>query len=72
MGVGIQEKTKKILDIWTKSNTFPANVLTRLSGQVRTAENPKGAYCVSLLYVAKYLPGNSIHLPALQEKCSCD
>ncbi|KAH8110786.1 hypothetical protein DFH11DRAFT_1513916, partial [Phellopilus nigrolimitatus] len=38
-----KEKTKKILDIWTKSNTFPANVLTRLTGQVRTAENPKAS-----------------------------
>lgn len=37
-----QEKSKKILDIWTKSNTFPSAVLTRLRDMVKEAE--KGAY----------------------------
>lgn len=38
----LQEKSKKILDIWTKSNTFPSPVLTRLRGLVKDSE--KGAY----------------------------
>ncbi len=47
-----QEKTKKILDIWVKSNTFPSAVLARLHKLVKgTAE--KGAYHISLVF-AKY------------------
>jgi len=37
-----KEKTKKILDIWIKGNTFPSSVLTRLTDVVKDAE--KGAY----------------------------
>ncbi|KAG6332378.1 hypothetical protein ID866_6710 [Astraeus odoratus] len=37
-----QEKTKKVLDIWIKSNTFPSAVLTRLRDML--ADTPKGAY----------------------------
>ena len=38
----LQEKSKKILDIWTKANTFPTAVLSRLKDLVKDAE--KGAY----------------------------
>lgn len=38
----LQEKTKKILDIWVKGSTFPPNILTRLSSLVERTE--KGAY----------------------------
>ncbi|KAI5123206.1 hypothetical protein M0805_003972 [Coniferiporia weirii] len=48
-----KEKTKKILDIWTKSSTFPSNVLTRLSALGVAAEIPKGACRISLLHVLK-------------------
>jgi hypothetical protein len=51
----LQEKTKKILDIWLKSNTFPSAVLTRLHKLVKEAdqEKGKGAYHVSRVF-AKY------------------
>ncbi|KAL5536724.1 hypothetical protein ACEPAF_547 [Sanghuangporus sanghuang] len=47
-----KEKTKKVLDIWTKSNTFPADVVTRLGTMGKTAfegsgSGLKGAYYVS-------------------------
>lgn len=39
-----KEKTKKVLDIWTKSNTFPSPVLTRLremmDSRKETVKNP--------------------------------
>ncbi|EPQ56260.1 hypothetical protein GLOTRDRAFT_138043, partial [Gloeophyllum trabeum ATCC 11539] len=37
-----KEKTKKVLDIWVKSNTFPPAVLARLADIVKEAD--KGAY----------------------------
>jgi hypothetical protein len=37
----LQEKAKKILDIWAKANTFPSSVLTGLTNVVKEAE--KGA-----------------------------
>ncbi|KAI0701476.1 hypothetical protein BC835DRAFT_212520 [Cytidiella melzeri] len=37
-----KEKTKKILDIWLKSNTFPSAVLTRLHKLVKEAGTDKG------------------------------
>lgn len=42
-----QEKTKKILDIWTKSATFPPAVLTRLENVLKGDDAP-GAYLVSI------------------------
>ena len=39
----LQEKTRKILDIWTKNNTFPSSVLTRLA-EVAKDPQQKGAY----------------------------
>lgn len=39
----LQEKTRKILDIWTKNNTFPSSVLTRL-GEFTKGSLQKGAY----------------------------
>ncbi|KAL5531282.1 hypothetical protein ACEPAG_4159 [Sanghuangporus baumii] len=47
-----KEKTKKVLDIWTKSNTFPADVVTRLGTLSKVASEGsesglKGAYYVS-------------------------
>lgn len=51
----LQEKTKKILDIWTKGNTFPSDVLSRLTAltaQAKAAE--KGAYHI-LYFIAKYI-----------------
>ncbi|KAI0339630.1 hypothetical protein BDW22DRAFT_1361205 [Trametopsis cervina] len=36
-----KEKTKKILDIWLKSNTFPSAVLTRLHKLVKETEKEK-------------------------------
>ena len=48
----LQEKTKKILDIWVKGNTFPSAILARLTDVVK--ETAKGAYHCSDLF-AKYL-----------------
>jgi hypothetical protein len=42
-----QEKTKKILDIWTKSATFPPTVLTSLEDVLKGDDAP-GAYLVSI------------------------
>ena len=42
-----QEKAKKILDIWTKSATFPPAVLTRLENVLKGDDAP-GAYLVSI------------------------
>jgi protein NRD1 len=39
-----QEKTKKVLDIWSKANTFPAAVITRLHKRVDGVK--EGAYHV--------------------------
>ena len=54
-----QEKTKKILDIWLKSNTFPTTVLNGLHKLVKETdkEKEKGAYHVAFVF-AKY---SSIH-----------
>ena len=43
-----QEKAKKILDIWTKSTTFPPAVLTRLENVLKGDDAP-GAYLVQIL-----------------------
>ncbi|KAH9004739.1 hypothetical protein EDB86DRAFT_3072215 [Lactarius hatsudake] len=51
MGSGVsegKEKAKKILDIWTKSATFPPAVLTRLENVLKGDDAP-GAYLVSIL-----------------------
>ncbi|KAI0769204.1 hypothetical protein BC629DRAFT_1292195, partial [Irpex lacteus] len=52
-----KEKTKKILDIWLKFNTFPSAVLTSLHKLVKEHDSDKGkgkgAYHVSVLF-AKY------------------
>lgn len=48
----LQEKTKKILDIWVKGNTFPSTILSTLTDVVK--EKGKGAYHSSGLF-AKYL-----------------
>ncbi|KAJ6619886.1 hypothetical protein B0H10DRAFT_1127585 [Mycena sp. CBHHK59/15] len=37
-----KEKTKKVLDIWSKGNTFPSAILARLKDVV--SETEKGAY----------------------------
>ncbi len=50
----MQEKAKKILDIWTKSNTFPSAVLSPLSALLQQAEEEKGAYALSYWF-AKYI-----------------
>ncbi|KAI0305873.1 hypothetical protein B0F90DRAFT_1623813, partial [Multifurca ochricompacta] len=42
-----KEKAKKILDIWTKSATFPAAVLRRLENVLKGDDAP-GAYLVSI------------------------
>ena len=42
-----QEKAKKILDIWTKSTTFPPAVLTRLENVLK-GDDATGAYLVSI------------------------
>jgi hypothetical protein len=47
-----QEKTKKILDIWTKGHTFPPAVLSRLSRIVEGSD--KGAYQYFVMLPAKY------------------
>lgn len=39
----LQEKTRKILDIWNKNTTFPSSVLTRLA-EVAKDSQQKGAY----------------------------
>ncbi|KIJ55579.1 hypothetical protein M422DRAFT_151875, partial [Sphaerobolus stellatus SS14] len=49
-----KEKTRKILDIWTKNNTFPPSVLNRLAELAKDAQK-KGAYYVSDFVFAKYL-----------------
>ena len=53
-----QDKTKKVLDIWTKSNTFPSDVLKRLMEQAKV----KGAcYILHLMLLSISLcPGNHI------------
>ncbi|THH14990.1 hypothetical protein EW146_g5424 [Bondarzewia mesenterica] len=40
-----KEKSKKIVDIWVKANTFPSAVLTRLTNVLKDSD--KGAYLVS-------------------------
>ncbi|KAL0575180.1 hypothetical protein V5O48_006774, partial [Marasmius crinis-equi] len=35
----LKEKAKKVLDIWTKGNTFPSAILTRLGGVIEGKEN---------------------------------
>ena len=49
----MQEKAKKILDIWTKSNTFSSAVLSPLYALLQEAEKNKGAYGLSDCF-AKY------------------
>ena len=39
----LQEKTKKIIDIWTKARTFPVPLLERLSGLI-SGVSVQGAY----------------------------
>lgn len=46
----LQEKSKKILDIWVKNNTFPSAALERLSQLLKNSE--KGA-CRILYPTAK-------------------
>ncbi|KAL6309283.1 hypothetical protein BKA93DRAFT_723768 [Sparassis latifolia] len=48
-----KDKTKKILDIWIKSNTFPADVLARLTKLLKGAAE-KGAYHCRFVF-AKYI-----------------
>ncbi|KZT67378.1 hypothetical protein DAEQUDRAFT_673399 [Daedalea quercina L-15889] len=43
----LKEKSKKILDIWVKNNTFPSAVLERLSQQLENSA--KGAYRILYL-----------------------
>ncbi|KAI0352170.1 hypothetical protein OH77DRAFT_1409911 [Trametes cingulata] len=43
----LKEKAKKILDIWTKQNTFPSAVLSPLYLLLKDAGNDKGAYDLS-------------------------
>jgi protein NRD1 len=50
-----QEKAKKILDIWTKSTTFPPAVLTRLENVLKGDDAP-GTYHVPNFMFAKYSP----------------
>ncbi|KAL5492593.1 hypothetical protein ACEPAI_4040 [Sanghuangporus weigelae] len=56
-----KEKTKKVLDIWTKSNTFPADVVTRLGILSKAASEGsepglKGAYYVSYFMSLSIFP----------------
>jgi hypothetical protein len=44
----LQEKSKKILDIWAKANTFPPAVLAGLTNVVQEAE--KGAFSDSVVF----------------------
>ena len=64
-----QEKAKKVLDIWLKSNTFPSAVLSRLHKLVKESKE-KGA-CHVLLCFAKYFPHlcNPNHFPVTWLKC---
>ncbi|KAI0697827.1 hypothetical protein C8T65DRAFT_582335 [Cerioporus squamosus] len=48
------EKAKKILDIWTKQNTFSSAVLSPLFAILTEAENEKGAYAFPDWF-AKYI-----------------
>ncbi len=50
-----QEKTKKILDIWTKSATFPPPVLTRLENVLKGDDAPGAYLCLDFMF-AKYFP----------------
>ena len=59
----MQEKAKKILDIWAKSNTFPSAVLSPLFTLVKEAENEKGAYTLSYWFAKYTLLRNSFVLP---------
>ncbi|KAF8513432.1 hypothetical protein BU17DRAFT_95419 [Hysterangium stoloniferum] len=57
-----KEKTRKILDIWTKNNTFPQSVLTRLADVAKETPH-KGAYRDPAFVFAKYLFCYAITLP---------
>ncbi len=50
----LQEKTKKILDIWVKANTFPAQILSSLTKTVKDSE--KGAYHYPAMYSLSTFP----------------
>lgn len=56
-----KEKTKKILDIWTKNNTFSPSVLARLADIAK--DTHKGAYHDPALMFAKYFFCYAIILP---------
>ncbi|KAG7445041.1 uncharacterized protein BT62DRAFT_898140 [Guyanagaster necrorhizus] len=49
-----KEKTKKILDIWVKANTFPAQILSSLTKTVKDSE--KGAYHYPAMYSLSTFP----------------
>ncbi|KAH9913977.1 uncharacterized protein BXZ73DRAFT_55248 [Epithele typhae] len=59
----LREKAKKILDIWSKSETFPPNVLTPLYATLRAAEIEKGAYILSNCPAQCSLSRNPFILP---------
>lgn len=50
--LSLQEKTKKILDIWVKGNTFPSTILSLLSDILKETE--KGAHRYPYNVFAKY------------------
>lgn len=61
----LQEKTKKVLDIWVKGHTFPSDVMSRL--QKLFTEAVKGAYRIPTLF-AKY---SSIYVIPLVSPVEC-
>ncbi|KAI6114859.1 hypothetical protein EDD16DRAFT_1709104 [Pisolithus croceorrhizus] len=65
-----KEKTKKVLDIWIKSNTFPSTMLTRLRDMLmdvpKVAEAPSG-YFSSEPTVNSALPGSQVAVEVLQQ-----
>ncbi|PPQ69826.1 LOW QUALITY PROTEIN: hypothetical protein CVT26_014204 [Gymnopilus dilepis] len=52
-----KDKTKKILDIWVKGNTFPSSILSQLSDVLKGTE--KGAYSSFLVFAKYFLPMQS-------------
>lgn len=56
----MQEKTKKIVDIWVKSNTFPPEVLARLSKFVKEATE-QGAYHIHMFSLSTFYLHNCIN-----------
>ncbi|KAI0773309.1 hypothetical protein BD413DRAFT_473153, partial [Trametes elegans] len=64
----LKEKAKKILDIWTKQNTFPSAVLSSLYTLLQTADKDKGAYGLSYWFAKYTFLRNPIHLSCTKSK----